>query len=198
MRRHKIKLLYADSLLRSIENRMDVFAANNVNERVHLHLDRQWYSPGDTIWFKAYTVAGEYHRLSTISGVLYTELINDQNNVVNRLALPLDSGISLGDFKLPDSLKSGVFHLRAYTNRMRNDSDYFYDQKIIIGQPVASPTNPGYAKPNLSAGNTILQNTADKTDLQFFPEGGNLINGLRSKVAFKATNRNGLAGMYRV
>jgi hypothetical protein len=37
-----------------------------------------------------------------------------------------------------------------------------------------------------------LKHAADKADIQFFPEGGNLINGVLSKVAFKAIRPDGL------
>ena len=38
----------------------------------------------------------------------------------------------------------------------------------------------------------VLRNTANKADIQFFPEGGESVNDVRSKVAFKATGSNGL------
>lgn len=37
-----------------------------------------------------------------------------------------------------------------------------------------------------------VKSTSDKVDVQFFPEGGYLVNGLRSKVAFKAVGADGL------
>lgn len=38
----------------------------------------------------------------------------------------------------------------------------------------------------------VVKAVATTTDIQFFPEGGNLVNGIRSRVAFKATGRSGL------
>jgi hypothetical protein len=186
----------ADNIVKNIENKIDAFAASHITEKVHLHLDRPWYGLGDTIWFKAYTVAGADHRLSTLSGVLYTELIDEKDSVVNRLTLPLDSGISHGDFVLPYTYKSGAYRLRAYTRLMLNDSAKLYDQKVIIGginpqsgQNVAVTVD---AKTNLSA-NNLQQKEHGNPDVQFFPEGGDLVNGLRCKVAVKAINREGLA-----
>lgn len=37
-----------------------------------------------------------------------------------------------------------------------------------------------------------LRTTSGQVDVQFFPEGGNLVNGIRSRVAFKAVGPNGL------
>ncbi|CAM3954761.1 carboxypeptidase-like regulatory domain-containing protein [Mucilaginibacter galii] len=40
--------------------------------------------------------------------------------------------------------------------------------------------------------NIILKTTSGQADVQFFPESGNLVNGVRSRVAFKAVGPNGL------
>ncbi len=168
------------------------YAENHPVEKVHLHLDRPWYGLGDTIWFKAYTVAGEFHRPSKLSGVLYAELINGQDSVSKRLIIPLNSGIGKGDFVIPYTYKSGTYRLRAYTNWMRNDSSYFFDRKIIIG---GIPSAPDMAanKQVTSTNNNSAQSIAANPDVQFFPEGGYLVNGLRSKIAFKAINKEGLS-----
>jgi len=168
----------SDTVIPTLQNKLHDFVARHPVEKVHLHLDRSWYSLGDTIWFKAYTVTGAEHRLSAISGVLYAELINPGDTVIKRLTLQLHAGTSHGDFMIPYTYKSGLYRIRAYTNLMRNDSTGFYDHRIVIGgiPSVLSKTNE-QAVP----------------DIQFFPEGGYLVNGLRSKVAFKAISKNGLS-----
>jgi hypothetical protein len=72
------------------------------------------------------------------------------------------------------------------------------------GRITITYTNPGgNEKGNiatiikLTAKNSVTKNitlnaTSGKTDVQFFPESGDLINGIRSKVAFKAVAPNGL------
>jgi len=174
-------------------NALQQYATKYPIEKVHLHLDRPWYGLGDTIWFKAYTVIGSNHQLSALSGVLYTELISANDTILQRLTLQLNQGTCMGEFVLPYTYKSGTFRIRAYTNWMRNDSSaYFYDQKIIIGGINPQPDQPTVAKPN-SPANNVLQNHAENPDVQFFPEGGYLVNGLRSKIAFKAINKDGFA-----
>jgi TonB-dependent Receptor Plug Domain len=149
-------------------------------EKVYLHLDRPYYNTADTIWFKAYTVVGQRHQLSALSGVLYCELINSKDSVITRHTLKLKTGMAWGDFILPSSIKPGSYHIRAYTNWMRNaGAEYFYNQAIRIGVP----------QPVLA-----LQKRAvsARPDVQFFPEGGELVNGLRSRVAVKSLSPNGL------
>lgn len=145
-------------------------------ERVYLHLDKPSYGFGDTIWYKAYTVIGQKHQPSALSGVLYVELISPKDSLVTRQSIPLVSGIGWSDIPLPFILKPGSYLLRAYTRWMRNFGvGAFDEQRIVIGG-----TAPVIAK------------TAEKCDVQFFPEGGELVNGVRCRVAVKAIGTNGL------
>jgi hypothetical protein len=147
-------------------------------EKVYLHLDKQVYFPGDTIWYKAYTVTGR-HLLSLISGVLYVELTGPNDSVINRQTLNLFSGTSGGRLVLPAKPGAGNYHIRAYTNWMRNGSAAdTYNHKLLIAGKVA----------NLSP----LRASSATPDVQFFPEGGNLVNGLRCRVAIKCVTTNGL------
>jgi|GEM_PF-620171 hypothetical protein len=150
-------------------------------EKAYLHLDKPYYVPGDTIWFKGYLTTGSRHRLSALSGAVYIDLINELNQPVKTLKLPVDSGTVAGDLILSYDIKEGSYHIRAYTQWMRNaGEDYFFNKAITIGDPrtFKDKTNP---KPSLQ-----------QTDVQFFPESGNLVNGIASRVGFKAVGANGL------
>lgn len=156
-------------------------------EKAYLHLDKTTYFPGDTIWFKAYTVLGQQHRLSQLSGVLYCELINTRDSVISRRILKLLVGIGWGDFDLPRPLQPGIYHIRAYTAWMRNTPGYYFDEQVTIGGPPAiTATSKQVAVSSISLPVKV------KPDVQFFPEGGQMVNGLRSKIAVKCVNGNGL------
>ncbi len=43
-------------------------------EKVHLHLDKSFYSAGDTLWFKAYTVTAGNNEPSVTSKILHVDL----------------------------------------------------------------------------------------------------------------------------
>ena len=162
-------------------------------EKVYLHLDRDRYQPGDTIWFKAYLVAGPDHVLSGLSGVLYAELLDKNDSLLSRLNLQVNNGLAAGDFGLPEDCAPGYYHIRAYTNWMRNEpADYFYNQQIQIGfsADIMPQTSPQAGL--ISVPPSKQKPTGSHIDVQFFPEGGYLVNGLRSKVAVKAVNRFGL------
>jgi len=151
-------------------------------EKAYLHLDKPYYVPGDTIWFKGYLTSGSRHQLSPISGAVYVDLINEQNQPVKTLKLPVDSGTVAGDLILDDYVKAGSYRIRAYTQWMRNaGEDYFFDRTFTIGNPLHSEKEKKHPKP-------LLQ----QPDVQFFPEGGNLVNNITSRVGFKAVGSNGL------
>ncbi|WP_230383714.1 carboxypeptidase-like regulatory domain-containing protein [Pedobacter endophyticus] len=108
-------------------------------EKVHLHLDKPYYAIGDDIWFKAYVLNTKTAAPSTISKILYVELINEKDSLKKLLKLPLMAGISWGDFKLTDSLSEGNYRIRAYTNYMRNfGTEFFFDKTIKIGNSWAN------------------------------------------------------------
>ncbi len=149
-----------------------------VNEKVYLHFDRPTYFRGDTIWYKAYVVIGQKHQLSALSKVLHVELIGPNDSVYKRENLALISGVAWGDFSLSKKLKSGNYYIRAYTNYMRNESlDLFFEQKLnILGVTTISD----------------VEDASNDIKIQFYPEGGELVNGLSSKVVVKASYQNNM------
>src|SRR5690606_11826676 len=88
-------------------------------------------------------------------------------------------GSGNGSLILPSSVNSGHYTVRAYTNWMKNfSSAYFFEKPLTIVNT--------FKTLGLEASSKQAQH-----DLQFFPEGGSLVNNLKSKVAFKATDKNG-------
>ncbi|MEJ5994904.1 TonB-dependent receptor plug domain-containing protein [Pedobacter sp. Du54] len=240
--------------------KLEEFTKKYPTEKVHLHLDKPYYSIGDDIWFKAYVVNGKTNEPSALSNILYVELINGRDSVQKQIKLAMKGGIAWGDFKLTDSLEEGNYRIRAYTQWMRNAGpSFFFDKTIKIGngwtnkvftktsfknnittivfadkngapyvnhqvnfdvmlngkstaKGMVMTSAAGEAKltlPNTQKsglikatitfidGNKItkqipIKSTATDMDVQFFPEGGTLVDGLPSKVAVKVVNANGL------
>lgn len=91
-----------------------------LQEKVYLHTDKPYYYPGEVIWFKAYFSYSSPAVKDSLSKVLYVELINSENEIINSSMLKVNNGVSWGDIKLPKTLPSGTYALRAYTNWIRN------------------------------------------------------------------------------
>jgi len=143
-------------------------------EKTYLQLDKSYYSPGETIWFKAYIrtdVPG-----SQISSSLYAEMLNENGNVLDRKTMPILFGGAASSFLLPDTVKSAKVYIRTYTSWMLNfDSTLFYTKPVNILRPEAA------AKTILPAHYTLT----------FFPEGGDLVTGIESRIAFKTNDQEG-------
>jgi TonB-dependent SusC/RagA subfamily outer membrane receptor len=183
-----------DSLTDRIQKYSRLYSA----EKVHLHFDKPLYALGDTIWFESYVVKAANNIPSDRSRILHVELIDAKNKLCKALQLTLNLGFASGDFVLPDSLDAGTYRIRAYTNWMRNlDAAYFFSKNITVvdpfpksGQQVAAAKQA--AVTNNSTQGDIASASVSNYDMQFFPEGGQLVNGLRSAVAFKALASTGL------
>jgi len=151
-------------------------------EKIYLHTDRSTYYTGDDVWFKAYLIDALDHSLTNHSRNLHVELISPALKIISNRIIRLDSGLGNGDFKLPPDISSGKYKIRAYTNYMRNFSDQlFFTKEIIIVN-----ANDGQAE--ISDKVNYVENTIR---LNFFPEGGSLVNNVSSIVAFKAVNNLG-------
>ena len=75
----------AQSKLDSIAYRAMQVGQVMQQERVYLHFDNTAYYLGETMWFKAYVSFGADNRPSTLSKVLYVELVAPEGNVVETM-----------------------------------------------------------------------------------------------------------------
>jgi hypothetical protein len=248
------------------------FNSEHPVEKVYLHFDKPYYAVGDTIWFKAY-ITIDVHQPSLLSKVVYVDVLNSKDSLVKKMKLPVTGSTALGDITLNKTFfKQGNYHIRAYTNYMRNfDPAYFFNKTITLGTSLDKDvftnisltaavknnttkvdagihysTTDGRAYTGKrvnwkvqnsddetlfkgrvttdNMGNAVISFTTNKPDainsavlitgidldsktvnqsfslkhaaspmdVQFFPEGGDLINGIQSRVAFKAIKPDGL------
>ncbi|MFN8348704.1 MAG: TonB-dependent receptor plug domain-containing protein [Spirosomataceae bacterium] len=148
-------------------------------EKAYLHLDRPYYSAGEVVWFKAYLVNSINHAADSVSRVLYVDLVDKQTGKVVLLKkTELIGGLGQGELALGDSLQAGEYRVRAYTHWMRNFSeDFFFHRDIQVFTTTALPKS--------------LPPNPDDIDVQFMPEGGDMVADLEGRVAFKAVNALG-------
>lgn len=108
-------------------------ASQNPKEKIHIHMDKESYSVGETIWMKLYCTFAPENQLSGLSRIAYIDLLSPENKTINTLKIPLTAGLGIADFPLTDTLIEGSYRIRAYTQWMRNDSSaYFFDKTIPI------------------------------------------------------------------
>ncbi|WP_295649596.1 MG2 domain-containing protein [uncultured Mucilaginibacter sp.] len=163
-------------------------------EKVYLHTDRDYYSTGDDIWFKAYLVDAQTKVPAGFSNNLYVDLISPEAKVINSEIVYMNNGFGKGDFHLADSIPAGTYRLRAYTNWMRNFGDNFIFEKsltvsnTLVDKRGAVAVTGGNTKGIATTPSTLLKG---KSAIRFFPEGGSMVSGVTNIVAFKAEDPNG-------
>ncbi|MGY3088561.1 hypothetical protein ACVWYF_001594 [Hymenobacter sp. UYAg731] len=170
----------ADTLA-SLPRQLARYEKARVQEKLFLHLDRPVYLSGETMWFKVYAVDGTYSRPLTLSSVAYVEVLDAKNRPVLQAKIALKNAVGQGSFVVPASVASGSYTVRAYTSWMKNFAPeaYFHGPVTVLNTFVASGAAARPAKDSVAY------------EAQFFPEGGNLVQGLRSKVALKVTDQAG-------
>ena len=109
----------------------------------------------------------------------YAEIFRYSKRPVLQAKIGMNGGTGNGSLYLPLTLGSGNYKLRAYTNWMKNGGPDCFFEKIITIVNVQKVA----ALPEKESATTY--------DVQFFPEGGNLVAGLESKIAFKVTDDKG-------
>lgn len=159
-------------------------------EKVYLHTDRNLYTAGEDIWYKAYLLNAREDQLLNTSHNLYVELISADAKILERKVTRLEGGFGAGDFKLGDSIPQGSYRIRAYTNWMKNFGDNFVFEKDIRVLNTIIPTQTNAA---VSSSKSIkpLKTALPDWVIHFYPEGGSMIENVNGVVAFKAERRNG-------
>jgi len=148
-------------------------------EKLFVHLDQPTYSAGETIWLKAYAVEGTGHRPLALSRVAYVEVLDATQKPVAQASIALRQGSGHGTVELPAQLASGRYTVRAYTRWMQNFGPEFFFQTTIT------------VLNTFSASGASLTQATPTYDAQFLPEGGQLVQGLASRVGFKITDNAG-------
>ncbi len=111
-------------------------------EKVYVHFDKPYYAVGDTIWFKTY-LTDNFRQPSQLSKVVYVEIANSRDSIVDNFKLPVRNGVASGNIALnPLNYKQDNYHVRAYTKWMANfDAAYFFTKTISIGNAVDKLVN---------------------------------------------------------
>ena len=188
-----------DSLAKFARN---ILTFNKVfpQEKVYLHFDNTGYFMGETIWFKAYVVNPVNNRPNELSRVLYAELVSPEGRVLQTQKLKIIDGQCNGQFSLAELLHPGFYEVRAYTALMLNwDSSTIFSRVFPIFNAPLSEGKGMYDNPMMNRTSHVerlpymreKEPKTEKINLQFFPEGGHLVEGLQSVVAFKVTDKKG-------
>lgn len=160
----------------SPEKILAVYNEKFPQEKVYVHFDNQHYMPGSTVGFKAYLMNGP--EPSKLNRNFYTDWYDESGNLIAHQVSPIALSSAFGTFVVPENYKGNSIYVTAYTQWMLNfDTSFLFRKKLNVLQ-TATPKTIGIVP-------------TKEYQLQFFPEGGMMVHGLTSFIAFKATDKNG-------
>ncbi len=166
--------------LNGLVEKLQLHQQATLQEKIFVHLDRTFYVGGETMWFKVYVTDGYMHQLMKVSKVAYIDILDRNHHSVMQAKVSIENGVGNGSITIPASLDSDNYIVRAYTSWMKNFSaDFFFNQAISIVNVFQRLEEKG-------------KTAETKLDAQFFPEGGNLIEGIKNKVAFRVVDATGM------
>jgi hypothetical protein len=134
---------------------MNHYAAG-YQERIFVHLDRQYYLAGEKVRFSIFCLEPGSLRPSVASSVAYIELVDHQNLPIIRDKVSLIRGFGSGSLEIPPSCNSQEYILRCYTAWQRNEGPgaYYYNNILILNpsKPMKLAADRGTAGENVTAG----------------------------------------------
>jgi hypothetical protein len=181
-------------------------------DKAYLSFDKPFYTAGETMYFKAFLANATDHKPDTFATVLYVDFMElATNRMIVQQKLKIERGTASGSFYTEGSL--GTVFVHAYTRWMGNISpDFHFNKTIEIFEPkdaaaLAIERKEGKKKIILPAvkldvpevNNDSIRRSKSGVNtsklsvksLQFFPEGGNLLEDFANRIAFKATDNSG-------
>jgi hypothetical protein len=159
----------------SFDSTVSIYSNKYEQEKIHIHFDKDAYLPGETVWMKAYLLSES--KPSYISKNIYFDWTDARGHLLLHSISPVTEGTASTSFVIPDEVANGVVHVKAYTQWMLNFDDAFLYNKDI---PVLTPSNEFNIQPEKT-----------RTSINFFAEGGDLVSGVNSVVAFEALDQHG-------
>jgi hypothetical protein len=170
-------LIDPDPIQEKLITHLKQWFENYPQEKVYLQMNRQQFTSGEQIWIKGWCTFRQ--KPSFLSRIVYVDVVDEKGKVVDKSMYRLDSlGSFYGHIDIARKWKSGNYTLRGYTAWMLNQPDYIFHQPFFV-----------YGEDEVSKVKTF---PAKKLQVKFFPEGGQWIAGVESKMAFVVVDEMGM------
>ena len=157
---------------------------------VYLLPSKEIAETGEDLWFKAYLINSQTLAPSDRSHTLYLQLRTASDSVVWSEKYPLVSGRANGHIYVGLEWPQGDYYMEGYTmsSFTSDNTKAIRPRRIRVVDRVSQMDS--ISKQGIK--NDADQKLSSKHRFDLFPEGGHLIYGINSVVAFKATYGNGL------
>ena len=152
--------------LQTLQQNYDRYKEKYPSVKINLIFQQPIFSPGDTAFFRAWYLNEE---LMPVAGnhMITLDLVGENGNTVQRLRFKVQQGKGYNQLVLGSELTPGEYRLFAYTDYMKNFGTSWYYQKRI----------------QVISNKQLNRVNHTEEPLQFFPEGGKLVEGIINNIA---------------
>ena len=131
---------------------------------INIYFNQPYYSPGDTAFFSTFTWNKQSEKLEEGRKIIAISLWDFEGKPIVHMNILLTNGRGSDQIPIPLDLKPGIYSLTAS----------LYQNKLIECQ-----------KDFIIVGETAFLNHPNINELEFFVEGGHLIEGVMNKITAK-------------
>jgi hypothetical protein len=144
-----------------------------------VHIDKPFYATGDRLWMSTYLLDATSHQRAAGETAMHVDLLTSTGKLVQHQWVRVVDGRGQGHFRLSDTLTTGVYRLRAYTDEDDGQRRPAFERSLAIY--------------HLFRKDIAMQSdsAAQPLDVQVLPEGGRLISGLQVRLGVKIVQPNG-------
>jgi hypothetical protein len=118
------------------ELNVDSLNIKNFKEEIYVQTDRDIYITGEQVWLKIYKLNRLNSAPVNVSKVIYLELLDNSGNIIKQLKTYVEGYSGAASLRLADTLRTGNYLIRAYSNWMENyPEDLFFYKYISVIDP---------------------------------------------------------------
>ena len=174
--------VFAQDLQQNLDDLSGKFIAalkNKERAKVLVVTDKSIYKPGENIWFRGFLLNSGTQKITSKNKFLFVDLVDEKDSVLTVKLLDAANQQLNGQLTLPAHILSGYYWIRAYTKQMTevDPNNCFVKAIYVINKSV---NHPERSKNDLFTS----QNNNSIPTFIFYPEGGAIITGAVSTIAF--------------
>lgn len=129
-------LLVKPTAAQNIETDWNAVYQRSVTEKVYLQLNNVLYTPGETVFFKAFVTESD-NKPSALSDYLYVDLFQGDKKVISQFYV-IENGSVAGSYSIPADGIAGLYTIKAYTKIQNALSENIF-MKTFFVQKIVSP-----------------------------------------------------------
>ncbi|SKB77878.1 carboxypeptidase-like regulatory domain-containing protein [Dyadobacter psychrophilus] len=145
-----------------------------------VHIDKPFYATGDRLWMSTYLLDAASNQRANGETAIHVDLLTSEGKPVQHQWIRIADGRGQGNFHLSDTLMTGTYRLRAYTDEDNAQRRPAFERSVTIYN---------LFRKDLSIHN---DSAAQQLDIQILPEGGRWIWGLPARLGVKIVQPDGL------